>query len=394
MQKVADLLLARLQGTISETDARELEQWLEQQSPESREFYLNTTEWTSIEAALQSFYHIEEKNALEDVWARIRTTTPLADSPSAIRSMKRYWIAAAAAVLLMGMATTWYFAKPTETTILVKNTPDILPANNKATLQLADGSVITLDSTVNGTLEKEKNAAVINDSKGKGVLAYNQQTVTSTVSYNKITTPKGGEFQIVLPDGTHVWLNAASSLRYPTAFIGNNRNIELSGEAYFEVASNPEKQFRVKVTGPRPFDVEVLGTKFNISSYPDDNFSATSLVQGKVKVLNNTDVKILQPDQQAVLTINNTNITLQAVDLEEALAWKNGLFYIQDADIKDIMTQISRWYDVDIVYKEDISRKIVAKIPRSMKLSDVLKVLEYSGQVHFKLEGRTITVFP
>jgi ferric-dicitrate binding protein FerR (iron transport regulator) len=393
MHKVAGLLMRRLQETLSEEDTQVLEQWLATQAAEQREFYQTATEWPAIEAALQSFYHIEEKKALEDVWMRISESSPVNASPSAIRSMKRYWIAAAAAALILGIVAIGIRSKKESTdNITITQTEDVLPATNKATLQLADGSVITLDSTVNGTLAKQQNAVVINNAQGNGILSYKDQH-TATIAYNKIVTQKGGQFQVVLPDGTHVWLNAATSLRYPTSFTGKERVVELSGEAYFEVASNSNQHFRVKITGDKTFDVEVLGTKFNISSYNEDKISTTTLVQGKVRVSNSSDAQLLQPDQKAVLT-ENSSISIRPADLEEALAWKNGLFYFQEGDIRDIMSEISRWYDVDVVFQGTVNQKVVAKIPRTMTLTKVLQVLEYTQSAHFKLEGKTVIVTP
>ncbi|HEY9262721.1 FecR family protein [Chitinophaga sp.] len=395
MQTIAGLLLRRLQGILNESEAAALAQWLAEQPAERRKFYEEVTDWPAIERALHAMYRIDESTALNEVWTRIRMTT-VKRSPVALR---RYCVAAAAVALLIGSGMYWL--RPHQNIQMDARLPmaaryksDALPGTNKATLELGDGSIIELDSVGKGELARQHNALILKNESG----AVSYQSVNAAdhagIAYNKISTPKGGQYQVVLPDGTQVWLNAASSLRYPTAFTGNARTVELNGEAYFEVAPDAGKHFHVKVMGNRAMEVEVLGTRFNINTYTDEAANATTLVDGKVKVVDAASQAVLQPGQQALVYDRQQQITLQTADLPGILAWKEGLFSLQDADITDIMRQIARWYDVEVIYNGTIKQKFVGKIPRNMKLSEVLKVLESTGWVNFSISGKTVTVAP
>jgi transmembrane sensor len=395
MQYIAGLFLRRLQGILNETEAAALAQWLAEQPAESRQFYQEVTDWPAIENALRAMYRVDETAALQEVWTRIRITA-VKRSPVAIR---RYCVAAAAAALLTGTGMYWLRDQKIVPTaalqpMAARYRGDALPGSNKATLQLGDGSVIELDSAGKGELVRQHNAVVVKDAAG--AIAYRQINTAdhANIAFNKISTPKGGQYQVVLPDGTQVWLNAASSLRYPTAFTGNARTVELSGEAYFEVAPDARKHFQVEVAGSRPMQVEVLGTRFNINTYTDEPASATTLIDGKVNVADAANQALLQPGQQALVYGHRQRITLQTADLEGILAWKEGLFSLQDADITDIMRQIARWYDVDVIYSGTVKQKFVGKIPRNMRLSEVLKILESTGWVNFSISGKTVTVAP
>ncbi|RAJ81825.1 FecR protein [Chitinophaga dinghuensis] len=395
MQHIAGLFFRRLQGVLTIAEAQELEQWLANQPEESRIAYATMTDWPSIEQSLQSLYHTDEAAALQDVWGRIHAHAP-AKISSAIYDIRRYWMAAAAAaVLLIGTGTWWlHHQKKAVAPMAARYESETQPGSNKAILQLEDGSIIELDSAGKGTLAQQQAAVVMKGSNG--IVSYHPvaSNTTTEAVFNKITTPKGGQFQVILPDGTQVWLNAASSLRYPTAFSGNNRTVELSGEAYFDVAPSARQPFHVKVIGSRAMDIEVLGTEFNINAYEDEPSNTTTLVNGKVRVADDAHQTLLHPGQQALLYENSSPITVQPADLNGVTAWKDGLFSLQDADIHDIMRQISRWYDVDIIYEGHIQQKFVGRIPRNMKLSDVLKVLESTGWVHFTVSGRTVKVTP
>lgn len=401
MQHMAGLFLQKLQGTLGSTAEAELEAWLSAQSAENRAFYTTMTSWPEIEAALHKLYQINETAAWNDVWQRIQLESPKA-SPSAILPVWIRRTAAAAAVLLViGLGTAWWVSRKaivnsTIPPMASRLNTDVAPGGNKATLQLSDGSVIVLDSAANGALSQQGSTLVRKDKEG--ALSYEplSQRPDTALVYNKVSTPRGGQYKVVLPDGTTVWLNAASSLRYPTAFTGNERLVELTGEAYFEVAANAAKHFKVTVTGHQhaPMQVEVLGTGFNIQAYADEPVQTTTLVYGKVNVIAADQQALLTPGREAVLKGNSPMIQVQPADLDATLAWKNGLFYLQDADIADIMRQIARWYDVEVVYEGKIPQQFVGKIPRSMNLSDVLKVLESTGWVHFRVEGKKVIVQP
>ena len=269
-----------------------------------------------------------------------------------------------------------------------KKVDKILPGGNHAILTMADGSTIVLDSVRNGNIQS--GSATI--SKQGGMLVYDGSSPAKSqtpVVYNTLTTPPGGQYKLILADGSKVWLNASSSLHFPTAFTGKERNVELTGEAYFEIAKNKEKPFHVNVNG---MQVEVLGTHFNVNAYADENSIKTSLLEGSVKIKRGSVSGLLKPGQQGVLENNNNDLKIKKVNMDEVVAWKNGLFQFNGAGIKTIMLEISRWYNVEIVYSGNVpQRSFVGKISRDAALPDVLKILELSN-VKFNVVGRKIIV--
>jgi len=275
---------------------------------------------------------------------------------------------------------------------------DIAPGGNKAMLTLADGSKINLDSANNGALTQQGNIRVTKLQDGK--LVYNQDgsfpSTTEEVAYNTVSTPRGGQYQLTLADGSQVWLNAASSIRFPTSFTGKERKVEITGEAYFEVAKNAAMPFKVSIAGGRQ-EVEVLGTHFNINAFDDEQVIRTTLLEGSVKVstpspLERVGVR-LRPGQQATLNANARINIVNAVDTDEVIAWKNGKFQFGDgADIKTVMRQVARWYDVDIEYKGAVSGRIGGTISRNVNVSQVFKMLEMTGTAKFRIEGKKILV--
>ncbi|UKJ06782.1 FecR family protein [Solitalea lacus] len=274
--------------------------------------------------------------------------------------------------------------------IVQKN--DVAPGGNKAVLTLADGKQLILDSAVNGALAKQGNANVLKLKNGE--IAYNSgSSADKEVMYNTLATPAGGQYKLILPDGSKVWLNAASSIRYPTAFAGKERNVEISGEAYFEVAKNAEMPFKVKIDGDT--EVEVLGTHFDIMAYKNELKSATTLLEGSVRIKRGNNHQLLVPGQQAVYQrgVNNA-VEVEKADLESVMAWKNGLFVFDNVNIEQVMRQIERWYDVEVVYKgkvPDIS--FTGVIPRNSNVSKVLQALESTGGLRFAIEGKRIIVY-
>lgn len=345
------------------------------------------------------------KPVLDNSFQTIRQQIQLPHNSRPLYSRLRY--AAAAAVIIVAGTASWFLfnRKPGEETrqlSVQQQTPqnDVTPGGNKATLTLADGSVIVLDSATNGAIASEGGTKIIKLENGQ--LAYNAggpgnggpgNSGTAT-PYNTISTPRGGQYHIVLPDGSSVWLNAASSLRFPVAFTGKERRVEITGEAYFEISANASAPFFVKAGD---IDVQVLGTSFNINAYYDEGSIKTTLLSGSVKVSNEASNAVLRPGQQAILNSRSGpegKITLKTIDTEDAIAWKNGLFLFNNTDIKSIMRQIARWYDVEVKYEGNIpENSFVGEVSRDSRLSEVLKILELSN-VHFKIEGKTITLMP
>jgi len=272
---------------------------------------------------------------------------------------------------------------------------DVAPGGNKATLTLANGSKIILDSTHNGALTEQGGINVV---KLNGQLAYKPGgNKTVELLYNTVTTPKGGQYQLLLADGSRVWLNAASSLRFPTAFIGNERKVELTGEGYFEVAKNASVPFKVNIAGK--CEVEVLGTHFNINAYADEATVNTTLLEGKVKVTAVTQLQpathkaqILSPGQQTLLYSSGMIKLNTNVNVEEVMAWRNGVFNFDGADIDVVLRQLARWYDVSIVFEGEVPRRNFAgEMQRDLNLSQVLRILE-KNNVRFRIEGKKLIV--
>jgi ferric-dicitrate binding protein FerR (iron transport regulator) len=305
----------------------------------------------------------------------------------------------AAAALLLLAGSSWLFYNRHNTIKSVASTSpghppaaqDVIPGSNKATLTLADNSTINLDEAKNGVLGRQGNTQLVKNKDGQ--LTYHA-TSTSSITYNLLTTPRGGQYQLLLPDGSKVWLNAASSLRYPTCFSGHERLVELQGEAYFEIAHNPSAPFRVSILsqkGQAPAEIEVLGTHFNVKAYKDEPAVRATLLEGSVRVHKGGAALPLQPGQQASWT-STTDIEVAAADVDEAIAWKNGLFMFDRATVEDVMRQLSRWYDVEVVYTNGIPKDLFhGEMYRNVNVSRVLKVLEISG-VHFTVEGKKILV--
>lgn len=351
----------------------------------------------------------EEYN--EAYWDQVASNILAADRPEETGNVipmpqrRRGWMAAAVitgAVLLSGGAY-WLLQKPAPAPLAAVTPPpahDVAPGGNKAVLILADGTQVPLDSTTNGVLAQQGNTKI--SKPGAGQLTYTPQTGGSTAltQYNTLRTPRGGQFQVTLPDGTKVWLNAASTLKYPTAFTGTNRLVELNGEAYFEVAANISKPFRVNVlthTGGSPdsMQVAVLGTHFNIMAYEDEQQVRTTLLEGAVRVNSHGSSKQLRPGQGASLDKEQRTLTLQDnINTEEAVAWKNGFIQLEGNDITSAMRLIARWYDVEVVYKAPVAAHFRGIIPRNVPVSQVLKMMELTGEVHFEIKGKQLIVSP
>jgi len=291
-----------------------------------------------------------------------------------------------AAALLIFISASVYLFQQKSSNDLTKEVKelihDIQPGSNKATLTLSDGKKISLSDLENGEIAEQQGIKIIKSSDGQLVYTFNNSQVNSeSTAYNTIETPMGGQYQINLPDGSKVWLNSGSSLRYPVKFNSLERNIEISGEAYFEVAKKEGIPFKVKV-GEQ--EVEVLGTHFNIMAYTDEASINTTLVEGSVKVSNGKKSKIIIPGQQSRL--KNGEIEVHSVDIDEVIAWKDGFFLFKNENLHSMMRKISRWYDVEVIYQGNIADKSFGgKISRSRNISEVLNILESTGSIHFEV---------
>jgi transmembrane sensor len=282
------------------------------------------------------------------------------------------------------------------------------PDKNRAQIKLSDGQIIYLDSAANGELVTQSNVVVTKTADGKIIYAVIPTKEGSVANYNTLMNPRGSRvIDMTLADGSHVWLNAGSSITYPVAFTGSERKVSITGEAYFEIAKHHlppalaggKKGVRLPfiVSANNKADVTVLGTHFNVNSYDDEADIKVTLLEGSVQVSAKTQrssfsaVKI-KPGEQAVFTNDSRLTTTGSVDLNAVMAWKNGTFEFKSADIESIMRQVARWYDVEIVYEEKVNSKFNGKIPRTMSAMNVFKVLEETGGVHFKIEGKKVVV--
>ncbi len=303
---------------------------------------------------------------------------------------RKWWWAAASIVCPTG-AYLLFINKPEKRQDIAAATvtDDIKPPiTNRATVMLANGKTVYLDSAVNGTLAIQGNVQVVKLADGQ--IAY--QGSATELAYNTLTNPRGSKvIDMALADGSHVWLNAGSSVTYPIAFIGNERKVSITGEAYFEIAHNAAKPFMVS---KGEMQVQVLGTHFNVSAYDDEDAIRVTLLEGSVEVKSQKSKVRIVPGEQAVLASHSLLTINHSPDPEQVMAWKNGLFQFHSAGLPDVMKQLSRWYDVDIVYEGKTPvREFEGKIQRDLTLSQALKILE-KNQVHFRVENRKLIVLP
>lgn len=341
---------------------------------------------------------------------------PLYINKRKTRSIKWAAVASILIVLLFSVGEYLVFNSKKDRPVEISKTAespgqqanDVSPGGNKAILTLADGSTINLDSAKNGTLTRQGNIKIIKDEDGQ-LLYYVDQENSAVAGYNTISTPRGGKYEIVLSDGTKVWLNAASSLKFPASFNGKIRDVTLTGEGYFEVAplipkgGQAKVPFIVSVASPlgdgRGMTVEVLGTHFNVNAYNDENSIATTLLEGSVKVIKegsaNSEAKTLQlqPGEQADLAKNGKFKINRNINMEEVMAWKDDNFEFNNTAISAILRQASRWYDVELDYKGPVpNRRFTGKISRNVNLNQLIDMLQYTG-VNMKIENKKIIIW-
>jgi ferric-dicitrate binding protein FerR (iron transport regulator) len=336
------------------------------------------------------------ENRLQHILQHI---TPQELPKARVVSLSRRRVAAAAAIvlLLLGGALYYWFNRPVQTPVIARSAKpadDVAPGGNKAVLTLGNGRRVALDTAVNGEVAIEGSSAI---NKQDGQLLYKAGSGDRVVPvYNTMTTPNGGQYRLRLSDGTMVWLNAASSIHYPTVFSGRERKVSITGEAYFEVAKNAAMPFIVQVDDRE--QVEVLGTHFNINAYDDEPSLNTTLLEGRVSITrpanNGQRPTILSPGQQSQLATGTEHFQLSAsVDTAQVMAWKNNLFRFDSADLKKVMRQLARWYNVEVVFEKDapVSEVFFGEMQRSLNLSQVLNGLGGMG-VNFRIEGRKLMV--
>ncbi len=307
------------------------------------------------------------------------------------------WVAAAAVLLLLVGGLYLRYNQPAVPPTVITAEKEILPGQQGAILTLANGRKIVLDTLNNGVIaQQDAKLIVLNN----GVIKYDRETTLpdrETISYNTLSTPRGRQYQLTLPDGTNVWLNAESTITFPVAFTGNTRQVSITGEAYFEVTQDKTKPFIVDVAGKT--SIEVLGTNFNVNAYKDEPAEKITLIEGSVKVVNgqwsmaNEKTAILKPGEQAELAEAHSPFTIHhSPDLEQIMAWKNGLFVLQGANLEEVIRQLARWYDIDIRYESAVpSFQFEGKMDRGVKLPTVIKWFTDLG-IPCHLEKRTLVI--
>lgn len=402
--------------TINEEEKTELANWVNHCSQDEELSGVLEQAWQK---------HTATKQMPEDMSERIKALI-YAEEDAVIKEVEPintirfipYWkrsrvrIAAAVFILMAGSTAYVKLYRQKQPAVATTEVPrqmkqDVLPGGNKAVLTLSDGTQIVLDSASNGLLAKQGTAEL--RKLGNGKLAYISTGASAAeVMYNTMTTPPGGQYKLLLPDGSIVWLNAASSIRFPTAFTGKERKVTITGEAYFEVAplytkgGREKLPFIVQVNTPSAFggsgnggmEIQVLGTHFNVNAYAEEDAIKTTLLEGSVKIVKGKSSSTLLPGQQAQLQNTGLIKINSAADTEEAVAWKDGYFQFSSADLPTVLRQAARWYNLEVEFAGDIPKdRFTGKISRTVNLSRLLKWMQWSD-VHFKLEGRKITVLP
>ncbi|MDQ6479420.1 FecR domain-containing protein [Dyadobacter sp. LHD-138] len=383
----ADLISRYLRGDLTAAERVWLDQWLKEDIRNQQLLDALENEAT-VSNDLLFFASIDQTAAWQKINRRIRDS----DERSNQNFFARYWKYAAASVVVgllsYGMLRNTYKVDRLGGVALKKTMleNDIPPGKDKATLTLSDGKVITLETIKDGT-SIEQDGIKMTKKDGKVYYQVLAGGDTKNIHYNTIKTPVGGQYTIILPDGSQVWLNASSSLHFPTVFAGNTRKVDLIGECYFEIARDRTKPFIVQAGKTQ---VEVLGTHFNVMAYADEGNTKTTLVEGAVKVGNETSSKTITPGQQASV---GAKIDVQSVNTEEAIAWKNGFFQFENQDLGTILRQLTRWYNVEIANEDQIpDSHFTAVIPRNITLSHVLQMLEMSGELEFEVVENKITI--
>lgn len=387
---IAALIVKYLDNSLNEAEQKELTEWINAEE-HHRDLFTEMTDPQQLTTHLQQFYAYDSEKISQKISQHIPAFN---DAPAGIRSIyfRKWGWAAAAALLLLGGAYYWTSRVHNKPAVIASLPVNIEPGKQGAILTLADGREVVLDSLHNGIVASQSGASIV---LSEGQLVYDPTVAGNMeMQYNKMTTPAGRQFHVTLPDGTNVWLNAASSIRFPTSFPGNERRVEVTGEVYFDVVKNANKPFIVAVKDK--IDIEVLGTTFNVNAYENERSIRATLIDGSIRVgVVSTDHRkavTLQHGQQA--SIKEQLITIaDHQDPEKILAWKNGLFNFDGATLEEVMRDLERWYDIEVVYENGIpnSDKFIGEMTRQIALTDLLDILK-RFQVDFRVEGRKLIV--
>ncbi len=385
--RTAYLIAGFIRHTLTEKEHDELDNWVNE-NDHNMELFEDLTDEKNLTANLEWMDKIQAEQSYKAMQERGAFILPEKRSYG-----RQILLAAASVILLLAVFFIYKYTsckRGSVEDIVSTDTTLLKPGGNRATLTLTDGKVIDLNYAKTGTLDDASGNHVNKTADGELVYA-KDSSISKSTALHTLSTPVGGQYQVTLADGTKIWLNAATTIKYPPAFGGNERKIELRGEAYFEVAKNERKPFKVLMGDSTT--ITVTGTHFNVQAYQNEKEQQVTLLEGSVIVANAGSEIKLEPNTQAL--IKNKRMTKNAVsDAEEITGWKDGLFVFHDAPIESIMRQIERWYDAKVVYKAEIKQLFNANILRKEPLIKVLKLLQLNGYVHFKIENKTIYVLP
>jgi transmembrane sensor len=394
---IASLIVGDMQNKLSTDERQELNAWL-QENGDNYLLYEELMDEEKLGNDLNELHNYDHTQAYEKLSQKI-----FAGEVTGKRVYFRIWWYTAAALLLLVAGGIAYFALnkpqkailPQSTVVAQKKSPGTPPDTKKAVLILADGSNIPLNEIINGNIAKQGHVTIQKNQNGQ--LEYKSSgAASSKAGSNILRTPRGGEYQVLLEDGTKIWLNSASTLQFPVHFNDDDRRVVLTGEAYFEIAkavnpkTNHKKSFIVSVDN---MEVQAIGTAFNISAYKEDDRSQTTVVEGLVKVNRNNHSNMVQPGKK--LIAGDSTVTIEDADIKQEIAWKNGEFVFRNTSLKMVMNELGRWYDMDVVYAPGVpSLHFSGEVQRESDITKVLQMLEYTGGVTFTISKRIITVHP
>jgi ferric-dicitrate binding protein FerR (iron transport regulator) len=409
MERIKYLLLRFLREEATPAEQVELDAWAAQ-APANRDLMQELQDPAKVAEALANLDSLHRVEAWEQVATyaathRSATVLPMDSQHSITRRGKIYrWTAVAAAVAIIS-GGLWFLERSGHAGTAAEKgvsivAHDVQPGGNRAILTLSGGKTIVLDSAANGLLAEQGSTSVQKLKNGEISYVPAAAKGAEAVTYNTLTTPRGGQYELTLPDGTEVWLNAQSSITFPTRFEGDEREVNITGEAYFEVAKDPGHGFRVLAPTAA---VEDIGTSFNINSYPDEANVVTTVLTGKVRFIQGVNphprpdvVMLLMAGEQAEMDRKGNLKGIDNPDITKAVAWKNGLFAFSDADLPTVMRQLSRWYNVNVKYEGEIPKdkyQFNGKIGKMLTLDQVLKILTKT-QVHYSIDGNELTIRP
>jgi transmembrane sensor len=389
-EKIAVLIYKHLSKSITEEEQRLLVKWIDERKA-NENFFIELADEDFLRAEYTEFQRLKEKFPPDLIFEKLSRHTAERKKIPLARWLR---IAALVAGIIL-FVTMIMVINPSEknsgtATVPDSNATDLPPGTDRAILTLADGRNIELDSAANPSIPDQGNTYLVK--KGKSELSYSEIKTFRPKEdelYNVISTPKGGRYRVVLPDGTKVWLNSASSLRFSPSFFHKKRIVTISGEAYFEVVKKQHLPFTV-LAGD--MSVEVLGTSFNVMAYTDEQAIRTTLVEGRIRLRSSMQTTYLNAGQECVVKPNGSLLIQREINVEKTLAWKNGMFNFNREKLETIMKQVSRWYNVEVVFRDPIAGHFVATINRNVPVSELLKMLEMTGGVHFEIKPDTIFV--